>query len=117
MRICFRRCLLSSQLCSAIGTIALLLRSDYGSASSLSKDPSACYCPLIDSIIHLPCFKTCKELQRTLRNLHTGSAASAPHSKRVLQGSTQHQQAGCGGLTMLLRWHSDERIFAKGLCM
>lgn len=61
--------------------------------------------------------KLCKELQRMLRNLHAGSAASAPHCKRVLRGSTQHHRPACGGLAMLLRWHSDESIVAKGWCM
>lgn len=123
VRICFRTCLLSSTLLCHWDTLSPTeaLRGDYASASSpgltCRKTRLHGCCHLIDSIIHLPCFKTCKELQRMLRNLHAGSAAPAPHSKRVLRGSTQHQRAGCGGLTMLLRWHSDERTLAKGLCM
>jgi hypothetical protein len=85
------------------------LAGDYASASSprstCRKSRLHGYFHLIDSIIYLPCFKTCKALRRTLRNLRAGSAAPAPHCKRVLRGSTQHQKAGCGGRTMLLRWH------------
>lgn len=120
MSVRFRSCLLSSALrCHWDGLIHTLLTSQRkhseglaGDCASASSPRSTCrksrlhgYFHLIDSIIQLPCFKTCKGPQRTLRNLYVGSAAPAPHCKRVLRGSTQHQKAGCGGLTMLLRWH------------
>jgi hypothetical protein len=93
------------------------LRLRKSSQPQMSKDPIARRPSLIDSVIHLPCFEICNELQRMPRNLHAGSAASAPHSKRVLRGSAQHHRPGCGGLTMLLRWHSDESTIAETLCM
>lgn len=92
MGFCFKRCLLSSALVcywdnSHLHSPAETLRSDYASASSprlidLSKD-GLHGCLLIDTIIHLPCFKPCRELcTMDLQRLRLIK----------LRGSTQHHE-------------------------
>lgn len=116
MGFCFKTCLLSSALVcywdnSHLHSPAETLRSDYASASSPRLTCPRTGCTDVSSYRY---HYTSAMFQTMQRTLHSGSATSAPHQ---IAGQHATPRGLCGEVTMLLRWHSDERTLAKGLCM